>query len=74
MRDATRKIGHRMLALCCHDTSAERLGAMQVLNGDGGLRAKVFDQLGIEWFELLRVARRDLQDADQAVPRHQRRT
>ena len=40
----------------------------------GGLGSKMLDQLGVERFELFRIARRDLQDADEAVPRHQRRT
>ena len=74
VRHAPRQIGHRVLALRGHDAGAERLGAMQVLDGDRGLRSKVLDQLGVERLELFRVARRDLQDADQAVPRDQRRT
>ena len=73
MRHAARQIGHRVLPLGGHDAGAERLGAMQVLDGDRGLRSKVLDQLGVERLELFRVAGRDLQHADQAVPRHQRR-
>ena len=46
---------------------------MQVLDGDRGLRSEMLDQLGVERLELFRVARRDLQDADEAVPRDQRR-
>ena len=73
VRHAARQIGHRVLALGGHDAGAERLGAVQVLDGDRGLRSEVLDQLGVERLELFRVARRDLQHADQAVARHQRR-
>ena len=74
MRHAARQIGHRVLPLGGDDAGTERFGAMQVLDGDGGLRSKVLDQLGIERLQLLGVAGRDFQDADQAVSRDQRRT
>ena len=63
-----------MFALRHHDTCAERLGPMEILNGDGGLRTKVFDELGVESLELFRMSRGDLQDTDDAVPCHERRT
>ena len=74
VRHAARQIGHGVFALGRHHAGAQRLGAMQVLDGDGRLGSKMLDQLGVERLELFRVARRDLQDADEAVARHQRRT
>src|SRR5229473_958586 len=46
---------------------------MQVLNGDGGLRPEVLNQHRVVWFQLFRIAPRDLQNTDEAVPGDQRR-
>ena len=73
VRHAARQIGHRVLPLGGQHAGAKRLGAMQVLNGDRGLRSEVLDQLRVVWLQLFRVAGGDLQHADQAVARDQRR-
>ena len=52
VRHAARQIGHRVLALGGQHPGAERLGAMQVLDGDRGLRPEVLDQLGVERLQL----------------------
>ena len=62
-----------MLSFRGHHAGAQRLRAVQILDGDGCLRSEMLDQLGIERLELLRVAGRNLQHADETVARHQRR-
>ena len=74
VRDASGQIGHRVLAFRRHDSSAQRLGAMQVLDGDRRLRSKVLDQFGVEGLQLPGMASRDLENSDETVSRRQRRT
>ena len=74
VRHASGQIGHRVLALGCHDPGAQRLGAMQILDGNRRLGSKVLDQFGVERLQLPGMASRDLEHPDETVSRRQRRT
>ncbi len=62
-----------MLPLGRQHARLERLGPREVLDRDRGLRAEAIDELRVERLQPARMARRDLQHADHAVARDQRR-
>ena len=73
MRHTARELRHRVLALGGQHPRAKRLGALEILDGNGGLRAELLHELGVVRAQTPRIAGGDLHDANETVARHERR-